>query len=183
MELHRQLSGMQIICLLIWRDSIHDEVVALICIWIYWIREFKCLDTTTTWRRHYYLKLFGYSNRRPLWLGSRGGTGSRTQCRFLHTRQHYISWYFSLNDKLALLQFTSILRQNFWNDFWDWWFSNPHKSVARFWRRREWRTTWVLWFGMVQTSSVHNDKVIQLYESDIGYSHRILSLTTSASAA
>ena len=38
-------------------------------------------------------------NRRPLWLGSRGGTGSRTQCRFLHTRQHYISWYFSLNDK------------------------------------------------------------------------------------
>ena len=37
-------------------------------------------------------------------------------------------------------------------------FTNPHKSVARFWRRREWRTTWVLWFGMVQTSSVHNDK-------------------------
>jgi len=62
-------------------------------------------------------------------------------------------------------------------------FTNPHKSVARFWRRREWRTAWVLWFGMVQTSSVHNDKVIQLSEGDIGYSHRILSLTTSASTA
>ena len=37
-------------------------------------------------------------------------------------------------------------------------FTNPHKSVARFWRRREWRTTWVSWFGMVQTSSVHNDR-------------------------
>ena len=185
MELHRQISGMQIICLLIWRDSIHDEVVALICIWIYWIREFKYLDTTPTWRRHYYSKRFEYNNGK--WEPS-----------MLHRRRHreeglsvgsYIhddTTYLGTSVWMINLHYCSLHR--YWDRTFEMifdidGFTNPHKSVARFWRRRKWRTTWVSWFGMVQTTSVHNCKVIQLNEIDIGYSHRILSLTTSASTA
>ena len=106
-----------------------------------------------------------------------------TQCRFLHTRRHYISWYFSLNDKLALLQFTSIPRQNLkwflilmgWliptkmsPDFEDVVNDELHEYQGSEWSKHH-------RFAMIT--------FIQLNESDMGYSRRVLSLTPSASAA